>query len=146
MSTKTDFVARRRSPTKEQGGCGFGKSPCEIDCEKGHKISFESDKVLGVLIIKKCASRRFAKDGSSSQRVTKQITRLVNRELTKKGVNISIKVEFVKAIGDQSETQLHYSINVQKQYNDQIKDALNVVCKDKEVKTSLRRNLSHYLE
>lgn len=123
-------------PTKEQSGCGLGKSPCEIDCEKGHKISFESDKVLGVLIIKKCASRRFAKDGSTSQRVTKQITSLVNRELTKKGANVAIRVEFVKAVGDQSETQLHYSINAQKANFDQIKDALNVVCKDKEVKKS----------
>ena len=140
------FLARRRSPTKEQGGCGFGKSSCEIDCEKGHKISFESDKVLGVLVIKKCGSRRFAKDGSSSQRVTKQITTLVNRQLTKKGGNVSIRVEFVKAIGDQSETQLHYSISVQKQYYDQIKDALNVICKDNEVKTSFQRNMSHFIE
>lgn len=113
----------------------MGRTPCEIDCEKGHKISFETDKVNGVLIIQKCGSKIFAKDSSSSRKVTKELTKLVNRHLTKKGVNATVKVQFVKAVGDQSETQFHYSINVQKEYQDEIKAALNVVCKEKEVKS-----------
>ena len=129
-----EFLARRRSPPREQGGCGLGKDACEIDCEKGHKISFESDKIAGVLIIKNCGSKTFAKDNSSSRKVTKELTKLVNRYLTKKGVNVSVKVEFVKAVGDQSETQLHYAINVQKEHQDEIKEVLNVVCKEKEVR------------
>jgi len=65
--------------------------------------------------------------------VTKQLSSLVNRQLAKKGVNQSLKIEFVKAIGDKTQTLFHYSINATKQYHHEIKATLNAVCKEKEV-------------
>lgn len=86
-----------------------------------------------MLIVKKCGSERFAKDISNSKAVTKQLSSLVNRQLAKKGINQSLKIEFVKAIGDKTHTLFHYSINATKQYHDEIKATLNAVCKEKEV-------------
>jgi hypothetical protein len=129
------FIAKgtEPAPSKEEGGCGFSKASCEIDCEHGHKISSQTDKVVGVLIVKKCSSERFSKNLTNSQAVARQLTILVNRELAKKGVKVAQKVEFVKAIGNKTQTQFHYSINATKEYHDEVKAALGVVCKDKEV-------------
>jgi len=129
------FIGKRTRapPINEQGGCGFSKAPCEIDCEHGHKISSQADKIVGVLIVKKCESKQFAKDSSNSEAVVKKLTTLLNQQLTKKDVKVAQEVKFVKAIGNKTQTQFHYSINAKKEYHDEIKAALGVVCKEKEV-------------
>lgn len=130
------FTAKgtKPAPTKGQVGCGLSNEPCEIDCENGHKISSQENKVVGVLIVKKCGSKQFAKDKSNAQAVIKQLSTLLNRQLVKKGIKEEHNVEFVKSIGDKTQTQFHYSINADKQCHDEIKAALRVVCNEKEVK------------
>jgi hypothetical protein len=123
----------RPAPTKGQASCGVSKEQCEIDCENGHQISSEGDKVVGVLIVKKCSSKRFAKDISNSQVVAKQLSSLVNRQLVKKGVKEAQKIEVVKAVGNDTHALFHYSCNAKKQYHDEIKAALREVCKEKQV-------------
>ncbi len=86
-----------------------------------------------MLIVKKCTSKRFAKHISNSEAVTKQLISLVNQQLVKKGVQKAQQIEFVKAIGDETHTQFHYSINAKKEYHNEIKEALRVVCKEKKV-------------
>jgi hypothetical protein len=106
---------------------------CEIDCDHGHTITSDGDKVVGVLAVKKCSNKRFAKDISKSHAVAKQLSSLVNRYLVKKGVNVSVKIEFVKAVSNRSETLLHYVCNAKKEHHEQITAALRAVCKEKEV-------------
>ncbi len=122
---------------KGHAGCGAGKEPCEIDCEKGHKISSEGDKVVGELVVTKCSSQRFAKDISNSEAVSKQLSSLVNRQLEKKGVKEAVKIVFGKTVGTETQTVFHYSCNAKKEHQDEIKAALHAVCKDKQVNIRL---------
>jgi len=129
------FLAKRTrpTPTKNQPGCDSSNEPSEIDCEHGHQISSEGDKIVGVLIIKKCSSERFAKDNSHLHGVTNQMSSLVNRELAKKGRKEAQTIEFVKANGNNTHTEFHYSCDAKKEYHDEIKTALQAICKEKEV-------------
>ena len=122
---------------KGHASCGAGKEPCEIDCEKGHKISFEGDKVVGELVVTKCSSKRFAEDISNSEALSKQLSSLVNRQLAKKGVKEEVKIVFDKTVGTETQTVFHYSCNTKKEHQDEIKAALEAVCKDKQVNIRL---------
>jgi len=127
----------RPTVTEEQIGCSYSKTPCEIDCQKGHKISSQGDLIVGVLIVKKCASKQFAKGSSNLQAVAKQLTLLVNRQLAKKAVKVLQKVQFVKVIGDKTQTRFHYMINARKEFHDELKAALSIVCKEKELRETI---------
>ncbi|CAF3659157.1 unnamed protein product [Rotaria sp. Silwood1] len=123
----------RSTVTKHRPGCDGMKEPVEIDCENGHKIYSDGDKIVGILIVQKCSSEKFAKDNILSQVVSRRMSMLVNRELVGKGFKKIKDIQFVMVVGNHTYTRFHYSCNAKKEYHDQIIAALRTVCKDKEI-------------
>ncbi|CAF4959736.1 unnamed protein product [Rotaria sp. Silwood1] len=127
----------RSTVTKHRPGCDGMKEPVEIDCENGHKIYSDGDKIVGILIVQKCSSEKFAKDNILSQVVSRRMSMLVNRELVGKGFKKIKDIQFVMVVGNHTYTRFHYSCNAKKEYHDQIIAALRTVCKDKELRNTI---------
>ncbi|CAF1604177.1 unnamed protein product, partial [Rotaria magnacalcarata] len=116
--------------TKRRRNCDAILS-AEIDCENGHKISTDMDKILGSLLVKNCSSRIFSTDISLSEGVIAKLSSLLNEQLFRNGSKDEQNISFLKAIGNETHTRFYYSCIVNKEYHTEIKAALRTICKDK---------------
>ncbi|CAF4283351.1 unnamed protein product, partial [Adineta steineri] len=132
--SKTTVEGKR---TKRPAGCDASNEPCEIDCEHEHKISSEENKLVGVLSVKKCSSKEFEKHIAGSKAVAKELSSLVDQELTKKGIKVAVKIDVVKVVGDDSHCEFHYSVDAKKEEHEHIKAALHTVCKEKQLRVAI---------
>ena len=89
--------------------------------------------MVGVLIVNKCSSKRFTRDQSNAVDVIKELSSLVKHELNKKGIKLSEKLSFVKVIGNENQTQFHYSIDVNKELQENVTLALQSACQNIDV-------------
>ncbi|CAF4448040.1 unnamed protein product, partial [Rotaria socialis] len=116
--------------TKRHRNCDTILS-AEIDCENGHKISTDMDKILGSFLVNNCSSRIFSADISLSEGVIAKLSSLLNEQLLHNGSKDEPNISFMKAIGNETHTRFYYSCIADKEYHTEIEAALRTICKDK---------------
>ncbi|CAF4305449.1 unnamed protein product, partial [Adineta steineri] len=69
--------------------------------------------------------------------VAKELSSLVDQELTKKGIKEAVKIDVVQVVGDDSHCEFHYSVEAKKEEHEHIKAALHTVCKEKQLRVAI---------